>query len=379
MVIKGNLIWFEAQWGGANYYGDIYTVNTDGTGYKDWFDFNNVGTSGIFPLDNLVFAGNTGYGTTNFGGTYDDGTIFSYKFPCTTVALSVQNISCKNGNNGSATVTVLGGNVPPYTYSWAPSGGTDSTASPLSLGTYTVTVTNHDGCSVTTAFTITEPLVPLSVVGNVVSQIPCHGDGNVGKASATVIGSTAPLTYSWAPSGGSSDTASNLSIGTYTVTVKDACGSSKTASVTITQPATSLSISINSETDPTCNGGLGSAKANAATGGTQFFGNNPNIYPFAGTGLGGYNGDGIPATSADLNEPEAITTDASGNLYVAEQANNRIRKVDLFGIITTVGGNGIGGFSGRWQGLLFQARISAPQGVCYRCFRQHLHCRSRQQ
>jgi sugar lactone lactonase YvrE len=91
---------------------------------------------------------------------------------------------------------------------------------------------------------------------------------------------------------------------------------------------------------------------------------NENISTVAGVqALGsGYGGDGGPATSAQLNEPYGIALDAAGNLYIADTANNRIRKVDLAGIITTVAGNGTLGYSGD-SGPATSAELSHPFGV----------------
>jgi RHS repeat-associated protein len=66
----------------------------------------------------------------------------------------------------------------------------------------------------------------------------------------------------------------------------------------------------------------------------------------AGIGVSGYNGDNIPATSAQLYRPTSLALDTAGNLYIAEHFGNRIRKVDRNGIITTVAGDGTSGFSG---------------------------------
>ncbi|MBV8904333.1 MAG: hypothetical protein JOZ22_11920, partial [Acidobacteriia bacterium] len=73
---------------------------------------------------------------------------------------------------------------------------------------------------------------------------------------------------------------------------------------------------------------------------------NGKISTIAGTGVAGYNGDNIPATQAQLNTPWRVTIDPAGNLYIAEEGNNRIRKVATNGIITTVAGNGTRGYSG---------------------------------
>jgi sugar lactone lactonase YvrE len=70
------------------------------------------------------------------------------------------------------------------------------------------------------------------------------------------------------------------------------------------------------------------------------------ISTIAGTGTGGYNGEDIPATDAQLNGPMGIAVDAAGNIYVAEQGNERVRKISLSGNITTVAGCGTSGYNG---------------------------------
>ena len=69
------------------------------------------------------------------------------------------------------------------------------------------------------------------------------------------------------------------------------------------------------------------------------------ITTIAGTGTAGYNGDGMPATAAQLNLPFGVTVDRVGNVYIADQLNYRIRMVDTSGIIHTIAGTGIAGFS----------------------------------
>src|SRR5439155_16556903 len=74
-------------------------------------------------------------------------------------------------------------------------------------------------------------------------------------------------------------------------------------------------------------------------------------------------GDGGAATSASLYNPTAVTLDASGNLYIADQNNQRIRKVDAAtGIITTVAGNGSPAFAGD-GGAATSASLNNPDGV----------------
>ena len=86
------------------------------------------------------------------------------------------------------------------------------------------------------------------------------------------------------------------------------------------------------------------------------------ISTVAGTGRRGYGGDGGPATAARLNRPVGVAVDGAGNLYIAGLYNGRIRKVDAAGVITTVAGDGRGGSSGD-GGPAVGARLGGPRGV----------------
>lgn len=79
-------------------------------------------------------------------------------------------------------------------------------------------------------------------------------------------------------------------------------------------------------------------------------------------GFGAYTGDGGPAAAARLDHPAAVATDAAGNVYIADALNHAIRKVTRDGIITTVVGNGVAGFSGD-GGPAKQAQLNMPMGV----------------
>ena len=83
---------------------------------------------------------------------------------------------------------------------------------------------------------------------------------------------------------------------------------------------------------------------------------------YAGTGAAGYSGDGGDAVSANISNPTDVSVDASGNVYVVDRMNHRIRKVDLNGTITTVAGTGEAGFAG--DGLAATSeRLNLPRGV----------------
>ena len=86
------------------------------------------------------------------------------------------------------------------------------------------------------------------------------------------------------------------------------------------------------------------------------------ITTFAGNNMPGYSGDGGPATAASLNTPSAITTDAAGNIYIADGGGSVVRKVDIYGIITTIAGNDTPGYSGD-NGPATTAMLNTPQGI----------------
>jgi uncharacterized protein (TIGR03437 family) len=87
------------------------------------------------------------------------------------------------------------------------------------------------------------------------------------------------------------------------------------------------------------------------------------VTTFAGNGSATFSGDGGPAAQAALNSPDYVATDLAGNVYIADQSNNRVRKVDSKGIITTVAGTGAAGFSGD-GGPAVQAALNYVTGVC---------------
>lgn len=89
---------------------------------------------------------------------------------------------------------------------------------------------------------------------------------------------------------------------------------------------------------------------------------NGTVTTVAGTGYAGSGADGILAVSSPLSHPMGLAVDAAGNLYVADSDNNRIRKIDSAGIITTVAGNGMPGFNGDGMPAIFSS-LNRPVGL----------------
>jgi uncharacterized protein (TIGR03437 family) len=132
-------------------------------------------------------------------------------------------------------------------------------------------------------------------------------------------------------------------------------------------PATSAQLGLNSGYCPiVCTGGIAVDSADdlyiADTGNNRIRRVSMGVIStIAGLGGGFFSGDNGPATNAGLNEPTGIAVDSAGNLYIADSGNNRVRKV-LGGVITTVAGNGNYGFSGD-GGSATSAQLSLPEGV----------------
>lgn len=172
----------------------------------------------------------------------------NFQFTVVSVALNTTqtDVSCFGQSNGSANVLPAGN----FTYSWntVPIQTTQS-ATGLSAGNYTVTVTPPTGCPTQANITITEPLALAQT--SIIQNASNCGSSN-GSASITITGGTAPYTYLWAPSGGTSSTASTLTGGNYTVTVTDQKGCTLVLPVSI--PFDGMTAGISASQDVACFG-----------------------------------------------------------------------------------------------------------------------------
>jgi gliding motility-associated-like protein len=179
---------------------------------------------------------------------------------------SFTDATCYGLDNGSAVTETTGGDGGPFTYSWntIPEQTTPN-ASNLSAGVYEVTVTDAStGCDAVTTVTITHP----PIITNVITSTNASSIGGTdGEATANPSGGTPPYEYLWTPGGQTTQTAENLSAGTYFLEIEDALGCIKEDSVLINQPPCNNFIIAVTPINISCNGlENGSASVIAAHG-----------------------------------------------------------------------------------------------------------------
>jgi len=182
------------------------------------------------------------------------------------ISTTVTAASCSDTCDGTAKAIATGG-APPFTYAWNdPSSQTDSVATGLCAGTYSVTVTDAASTVIIAAATVTEPdTLEISFVSQ--TNVGCNGD-STGIVISTSSGGTGPITYTWNdPLAQTDSLADSLPLGTFTLIIIDVNGCSDTDSVTITEP-TALSISSSSSTNTNCFGDSTGTATTATAGGS---------------------------------------------------------------------------------------------------------------
>lgn len=176
-----------------------------------------------------------------------------------TLNVMKSDLLCFGDNTGSATAIVNGGGAP-YTYQWS-NGANTQTVNNLTPGTYTVTVTEVHGCQLSQTVTITQPqLLTVAIFG---TNMICL-NSLTGTATANPQGGTPPYSYVWS-NGAVTQTISNLSGGTYTVTVTDSHSCQASGSITINEtPALNIQVTA---TEVVCGAeNTGSASVNVSGG-----------------------------------------------------------------------------------------------------------------
>ena len=220
--------------------------------------------------------------------------------------LSINNVLCNGASTGSVTLTPAGG-TPGYTYLWTPGGFITQNITARPAGTYTVTITDSKSCTATNTATITQPtMITLTPTP---SPVLCFGQ-STGGVSLAVSGGTGATTYLWS-TGATTQNITSRPAGTYTVTVTDTNGCTKTASSTVTQPAATITASATS-VNATCGSSNGSANV-TVSGGTA-----PYNLAWSGPSSGNPAGNEIATSGGSYN----ITALASGTYLITITDNN---------------------------------------------------------
>jgi len=276
-------------------------------------------------------------------------------------ALQINTTSLQNGTNGVAynqTLVATGGQPP---YSWMSISGTLPTGltlatngvisgAPTTNGTFNFTakVTDSLSSNATQALTLTLGSPP-SVMHQPTNISVTVSVGSNVSLGVSVTG-TGPFSYQWQLNG------TNLPNGIITTMAGNGTngysgdGSAATNSE-LYNPASSA---------VDANGNL--FIADTYNDVIRKVGTNGIITTVVGNGTNGYSGDGGAATNAELYNPFDVAVNATGNLFIADYQNNRIREVEANGIITTIAGNGTGGYFGD-GGAATNAELNSPIGV----------------
>ena len=175
--------------------------------------------------------------------------------------IKINDVSCNGLNDGTAMASASGGTIP-YTYLWSDN-QTNDTASSLTAGAYSITITDNNDCIDSASVQINEPDV-LSITLDSSKNILCNGNSD-GAINVSTNGGTFPYLYQWS-NGNTSDSLSGLTVGRYDVTVTDNNGCTDTLGTTLNEPDR-LQFNFDSLIDVSCNGqGNGQIKTSAQGG-----------------------------------------------------------------------------------------------------------------
>ncbi|MBL7922924.1 MAG: gliding motility-associated C-terminal domain-containing protein [Bacteroidia bacterium] len=212
---------------------------------------------------------------------------------------TVTGVSCYNGNNGQISVSNYGG-VAPYAYQWS-NGSSGAVNNNLPAGTFTVTVTDANGCTELQSATVAQP--PALAIQSTLNPIPCYGMANA-SVVVNASGGVAPYAYAW-NNGSVSNSITSLPPGVYTVLITDANNCLFDTSFSITQPP--LLQALVNQPDTLCIGQV--AVLNALTSG----GTAPYTYQWNNNA----GGSSLPVSPAISTSYTLLVSDANGCTYQA--------------------------------------------------------------
>ncbi len=177
-------------------------------------------------------------------------------------AVSITGVKCNGGSDGAIDLTVLNGQAP-ETYLWS-NGAVTQDLTGLTAGTYSVLITDANGCTGNASGIVGEPAAISGVI--TVTDVACFGS-TTGSCDLTVTGGASPFTFLWS-NGSLTEDLADVPAGNYTVTITDSNLCTGVASAVVTQPASALSGSVISQTNVTVYGGSDGSVTVAGSGGT---------------------------------------------------------------------------------------------------------------
>lgn len=278
---------------------------------------------------------------------------------------SQTDVSCNAACDGEANTSVSGGTAG-YTYQWNDPGlSSTATISNLCAGTYDVTITDANNCTINDSYTITEPTA--LVLGEVTNGSNCNQDD--GDATVTIVSGDAPFTYQWDANAGSQTTAtaSNLFAGCYDVDVTDANGCVETLNICV-QDLGAPTVTILTQTDVSCNGGSDGFAQIQVTDGTAPYtydwedcsGNSIGQTTASALNLaaGCYSGSMVDAVGCQASV--SVTIDEPTALNVAITASSDVTCFGYTdGSATVTAGGGTGPYTYLWNDVANQTTATA--------------------
>ncbi|MFN8317633.1 MAG: gliding motility-associated C-terminal domain-containing protein [Chitinophagales bacterium] len=236
--------------------------------------------------------------------------------PLPQISAVATNTIC-TANNGMVVVTVNSGGTPGFNYTWSPANIDNDTINGLGVNTYNVTVTDSKNCSAAATANVGLTTNPVPITLDRIVNVKCNGL-STGEIDVTVGTGALAYTYLWNPTAQSTEDATGLSAGAYTLIAADQFGCVDSAHYTVTEP-TALNLSVASHTDASCNGGSNGTATLTVFGGSgtyHFLWNDPSVQTSAtATGLaaGTYTATVtddsacVATTSVTIAEPTAVT------------------------------------------------------------------------
>ncbi len=251
---------------------------------------------------NAATATGLGAGTytctvTDIGGCTTTSSVTITEPPVLTLASSGLPATCNAACDGQLIVIPNGG-TSPYNFLWS-TGCSNPSCSNICAGSYTITVTDANGCSINNTVTVTEP----TAITQNISSTPSNCNASDGTATTVANGGTGPYVYDWQPGGGNAALYANIPSGQYTITVTDANNCTSVDSVVVTNTA-GFSVTSGPVGNATCNAACDGSLSATGNGGTP-----PFVYAWAPSG-----GNASAANNLCAGTYTCTITDANGCL-----------------------------------------------------------------